>query len=46
MARATGRCPHDALGSYALRSPDGFTGTVTFKVSARWVDLGDNNRGM
>ena len=21
--------PHDALGSYALRSPDGFTGTVT-----------------
>jgi T1SS-143 domain-containing protein len=37
--------PHDALGSYALRSPDGFTGTVTFKVSARVVDLGDNNEG-
>ncbi|WP_324033982.1 type I secretion C-terminal target domain-containing protein [Aeromonas caviae] len=37
--------PHDALGSYALRSPDGFTGTVTFKVSARGVDLGDNNEG-
>ena len=29
-----------------LRSPDGFTGTVTFKVSARVVDLGDNNEGM
>ncbi|MFM4727415.1 retention module-containing protein [Aeromonas caviae] len=44
-----GKCnwtvPHDALGSYALRSPDGFTGTVTFKVSARVVDLGDNNEG-
>ncbi|WP_439831572.1 retention module-containing protein [Aeromonas caviae] len=37
--------PHDALGSYALRSPDGFTGTVTFKVSARVIDLGDNNEG-
>ncbi|ULH03489.1 retention module-containing protein [Aeromonas caviae] len=37
--------PHDALGSYALRSPDGFTGTVTFKVGARVVDLGDNNEG-
>ncbi|MEI4952025.1 retention module-containing protein [Aeromonas caviae] len=37
--------PHDALGSYALRSPDGFTGTVTFKVSAKVVDLGDNNEG-
>lgn len=37
--------PHDALGSYALRSPDGFTGTVTFKVSARVVDFGDNNEG-
>ncbi|MDX7823265.1 type I secretion C-terminal target domain-containing protein, partial [Aeromonas caviae] len=37
--------PHDALGSYALRSPDGFTDTVTFKVSARVVDLGDNNEG-
>ncbi len=37
--------PHDALGSYALRSPDGFTGTVTFKVSARVVDLGGNNEG-
>ncbi|MCY9814638.1 retention module-containing protein [Aeromonas caviae] len=37
--------PRDALGSYALRSPDGFTGTVTFKVSARVVDLGDNNEG-
>ncbi|RQM88277.1 retention module-containing protein [Aeromonas dhakensis] len=37
--------PHDALGSYALRSPDGFTGTVTFKVSARGIDLGDNNEG-
>ncbi len=37
--------PHDALGSYALRSPDGITGTVTFKVSARVVDLGDNNEG-
>ncbi len=37
--------PHDALGSYALRSPDGFTGTITFKVSARVVDLGDNNEG-
>ncbi|MGS3143854.1 retention module-containing protein [Aeromonas sanarellii] len=37
--------PHDALGNYALRSPDGFTGTVTFKVSARVIDLGDNNEG-
>ncbi|WP_429035002.1 retention module-containing protein [Aeromonas media] len=37
--------PHDALGSYALRSPDGFTGTVIFKVSARVIDLGDNNEG-
>ncbi|MFQ2514490.1 retention module-containing protein [Aeromonas caviae] len=37
--------PHDALGCYALRSPDGFTGTVTFKVSARVIDLGDNNEG-
>ncbi|HDZ8878192.1 TPA: retention module-containing protein [Aeromonas dhakensis] len=37
--------PHDALDSYALRSPDGFTGTVTFKVSARVIDLGDNNEG-
>ncbi|MGU5527124.1 retention module-containing protein [Aeromonas caviae] len=37
--------PHDALGSYALRSPDDFTGTVTFKVSARVIDLGDNNEG-
>ncbi|WP_324046539.1 retention module-containing protein [Aeromonas caviae] len=37
--------PHDALGSYALRSPDGFTGTGTFKVSARVIDLGDNNEG-
>ncbi|MFM4942346.1 type I secretion protein, partial [Aeromonas bivalvium] len=37
--------PHDALGSYALRSPDGYTGTVTFKVSARVIDLGDNNEG-
>ncbi|MEA9422388.1 retention module-containing protein [Aeromonas caviae] len=36
---------HDALGNYALRSPDGFTGTVTFKVSARVIDLGDNNEG-
>ncbi|PJC92076.1 hypothetical protein CUC44_16270, partial [Aeromonas lusitana] len=34
--------PHDALGSYALRSPDGFTGTVTFKVSAQVVDLSDD----
>ncbi|WP_310598261.1 retention module-containing protein [Aeromonas aquatica] len=34
--------PHDALGSYALRSPDGFTGTVNFKVSAQVVDLSDD----
>ncbi|WP_421157751.1 retention module-containing protein [Aeromonas dhakensis] len=34
--------PHDALGSYALRSPDGFTGTVTFKVSALVHDLSDD----
>ncbi|MGY3943473.1 retention module-containing protein [Aeromonas tecta] len=34
--------PHDALGSYALRSPDGFTGTVTFKVSAQVHDLSDD----
>lgn len=34
--------PHDALGSYALRSPDGFTGTVHFKVSAQVVDLSDD----
>ncbi|WP_265435783.1 retention module-containing protein [Aeromonas media] len=37
--------PHDALGTYALRSPDGFTGTVTFKVNAKVIDLGDNNEG-
>ncbi|MFM4705379.1 retention module-containing protein [Aeromonas bivalvium] len=37
--------PRDALGSYALRSPDDYTGTVTFKVSARVIDLGDNNEG-
>ena len=34
--------PNNALGSYALRSPDGFTGTVTFKVSALVVDLSDD----
>ncbi|MGY6036812.1 retention module-containing protein [Aeromonas sp. AE23HZ002T15] len=34
--------PNNALGSYALRSPDGFTGTVTFKVSALVHDLSDD----
>ncbi|MBL0456687.1 retention module-containing protein [Aeromonas enteropelogenes] len=34
-----------ALGGYALHAPDGFTGTVTFKVSARVIDLGDNGEG-
>ncbi|MGL5811900.1 MAG: retention module-containing protein [Aeromonas sp.] len=34
--------PNNVLGSYALRSPDGFTGTVTFKVSALVVDLSDD----
>lgn len=34
--------PHNNLGSYALRSPDGFTGTVHFKVSAQVVDLSDD----
>ncbi|UAK70719.1 retention module-containing protein [Aeromonas enteropelogenes] len=37
--------PNSALGSYALHAPDGFTGTVTFKVSARVIDLGDNGEG-
>ncbi|MFM5138727.1 retention module-containing protein [Aeromonas rivipollensis] len=37
--------PNSALGSFSLRSPDGFTGTATFKVSAKVIDLGDNNEG-
>ncbi|WP_421228201.1 retention module-containing protein [Aeromonas enteropelogenes] len=37
--------PNSALGSYALHAPDGFTGTVTFKVSAKVIDLGDNGEG-
>lgn len=37
--------PNSALGSYALHAPDGFTGTVTFTVSARVIDLGDNGEG-
>ncbi|MDX7920566.1 retention module-containing protein [Aeromonas media] len=37
--------PNSALGSFSLRSPDDYKGTVTFKVSARVIDLGDNNEG-
>ncbi|WP_197273655.1 type I secretion C-terminal target domain-containing protein, partial [Aeromonas schubertii] len=37
--------PNSALGSYALHAPDGFTGTVAFKVNARVIDLGDNGEG-
>ncbi|MEG0009603.1 MAG: type I secretion C-terminal target domain-containing protein, partial [Aeromonas sp.] len=35
--------PHDALGTYSLRSPDGYVGTAKFKVNAKIIDLGDNN---
>ncbi|MDU1142663.1 retention module-containing protein [Aeromonas rivipollensis] len=37
--------PNSALGSFSLRSPDDYRGTVTFKVSAKVIDLGDNNEG-
>ncbi|MCX7130946.1 retention module-containing protein [Aeromonas sp.] len=37
--------PGSALGNFSLHSPDNFTGPVTFKVSAKVIDLGDNNEG-
>ncbi|WP_111808003.1 retention module-containing protein [Aeromonas allosaccharophila] len=38
--------PSSALGNYSLHAPDGYPGgTVTFKVSAKVIDLGDNNEG-
>ncbi|WP_308810871.1 T1SS-143 repeat domain-containing protein, partial [Aeromonas sp. HMWF036] len=38
--------PSSALGNYSLHAPDGYPGgTVTFKVSAKVIDLGDNSEG-
>ena len=38
--------PSSSLGNYSLHAPDGYPGgTVTFKVSAKVIDLGDNNEG-
>ena len=38
--------PSSSLGNYSLHAPDGYPGgTVTFKVCAKVIDLGDNNEG-
>ncbi|MGY3898182.1 type I secretion protein [Aeromonas veronii] len=38
--------PSSALGNYSLHAPDGYPGgIVTFKVSAKVIDLGDNSEG-